>query len=281
MQAFLILAHEDEGALNRLARTLLDVGRVFIHIDSKSNLNVDADLIANDRINIYREIDVRWGEWSAIQATELLANSALAVGCTRLTLLSGIHFPVVSKNRLKELELDSRDYVASQVVAPGSVAGYFVTRYEHRHFYPPLLKNRLAIRAWHAVIRRIEPYLPKIDYQSILDPLTARLGSPYWSVTSKTYRDAMVLVASSPEIKDYFSKIFCSDEGYFQTIFAGVSAELVDQGTTYVKWGERGVPQALEISDIDREAAAGRFLFVRKVYSREKDLIERLESIVG
>ena len=100
--AYLVLAHEDVDMLNILTNRLISTGYVYIHIDRKSPITIE-QVVQHPKVKVTKQIKVNWGGFSIVEATRLLADQALSDSSTRLTLLSGVSYPIVSDAKLKGL----------------------------------------------------------------------------------------------------------------------------------------------------------------------------------
>jgi hypothetical protein len=96
--AYLVLAHEDVAMLNILAQRLVNTGFVYIHIDRKSSIKIE-QVAQHPKVKVTKQIKVNWGGYSIVEATRLLADQALTDNSTRLTLLSGLSYPIVSDKK--------------------------------------------------------------------------------------------------------------------------------------------------------------------------------------
>jgi hypothetical protein len=182
-----------------------------------------------------------------VQATLLLADKAVKHGATRLTLLSGVSYPIVSDQRLLELANSEFDYVDTGEADLNQISKAFYRRFICNHFSFPLKQNIFG-RAIRRLSRELWALMPKLDPIQALSPTQLMIGSQRWSVKRDTYLQGVELLKSNRSFDTYFKKIECSDESYFATIFSAVSDNIKRHGTTYVKWVGRG-----KIQDLDCE----------------------------
>jgi hypothetical protein len=259
--AYLVLAHEDVDMLNILTQRLVNTGFVYIHLDLLSKIQI-AQVTPHPKVKVTKQIKVNWGGYSIVEATRLLADQAIADGATRLTLLSGVSYPIVSDERLIEFAQSDLEYVDASEVDLSTQAKPFVRRFTSRHFSFHLKQN-LYGRIIRRLSREFWARMPKIDPVAELAPLKLTLGSQWWSVRSETYLKAMRLVSQDPNIEKYFQRIECSDESFFGTFFHRLSPGHVNKSTTFVKWGKSGGP--LSISKADIEIHQVSYLFIRKI----------------
>jgi hypothetical protein len=249
--------------LNILTQRLVNTGFVYIHLDRLSKIQI-AQVTPHPKVKVTKQIKVNWGGYSIVEATRLLADQAIADGATRLTLLSGVSYPIVSDERLIEFAQSDLEYVDASEVDLSTQTKPFVRRFTSRHFSFHLKQNLFG-RIIRRLSREFWARMPPIDPISELDPLKLTLGSQWWSVRSDTYVNAIQLLASDTGIEKYFEKIECSDESFFGTIFHGVCGNHADHGTTFVKWINRGGPKAIGPVELREARSTDRFLFIRKI----------------
>jgi hypothetical protein len=259
--AYLVLAHEDVDMLNILTNRLINTGFVYIHIDRKSPITIE-QVVQHPKVKVTKQIKVNWGGFSIVEATRLLADQALSDGSTRLTLLSGVSYPIVSDSKLEEFAKSSVEYVDAGEVDITTLTKAFRRRFTTRHFSFHLKQN-LYGRIIRRISREFWAMMPRIDPEQELGKVKLTLGSQWWSVRSETYTEALELLTNDPKIEKYFQDIECADESFFGTIFHNVTQAHLLRGTTFVKWGGRGRPQSLERADIQLQS--DQFFFVRKL----------------
>ena len=156
--AYLVLAHEDVDMLNILTQRLLNTGFVYIHLDRLSKIQI-AQVTPHPKVKVTKQIKVNWGGYSIVEATRLLADQAIADGATRLTLLSGLSYPIVRDEKLIEFAQSDLEYVDAGEVDLATQKKPFVRRFTSRHFSFHLKQNlfgriirRLSREFWARVI---------------------------------------------------------------------------------------------------------------------------------
>lgn len=98
-QAILIIAHNNIWTLEKLLKSLdSKYFDIYIHIDKKSNINnldVIAQFVKVSKIYIYKEINVRWSDYSQVECELFLLEKALQNGeYSYFHLLSGVDLPL-------------------------------------------------------------------------------------------------------------------------------------------------------------------------------------------
>ena len=178
--AYLILAHEDVDMLNILTQRLVNTGFVYIHLDRLSKIQVE-QVTPDPKLKVTKQIKVNWGGFSIVEATRLLADQAIAEGATRLTLLSGLSYPIVSDEKLTEFAHSDVEYVDATEVDLSQLSKAFVRRFTSRHFSFHLKQNLFG-RLIRRLSREFWARMPRIDPVTELELLKLTVGSQWWSV---------------------------------------------------------------------------------------------------
>ena len=260
----MILAHKDPAILRILVDELRPLGKVFLHIDKKSEANFEEFLDLEGIFSI-RAVNIKWGHWSMVEATLILTREALAQGATRLTLISGNSLPIVGPKRFAELmesDLDICHHRSFRKTFNKKTDYQYFRRYfatkGYQNFFPRLVNLVLGI--WPI----------RINISKYLDPLELMIGSQWWSVTSRTMEQALIVYQENPKLDGYFKKIKLSDETFLQTLICHVSQNIDGTGTTYANWEIVGPhPGELTTKLLEEAINSGAFYFARKFYSED------------
>jgi len=129
--AFLISAHTDLPQLQRLCRKLADYGDCFIHIDRKTNDSYVVQLkdylhtIQGTFCIVSQRINVCWGGYSQIKATQILLDEAINHSkekYERIFLLSGLCYPLFSKSQMCDYcaKHANEQYMSAYNISKGS-----------------------------------------------------------------------------------------------------------------------------------------------------------------
>ena len=130
--AYLVLAHEDVDMLNLLTIRLVKTGYVYIHLDLKCPIKIE-QVISHPKVKVSKKIKVNWGGFSIVEATRFLPDQALADESDRLTLLSGLSYPIVSDRRLIDFCESEVDYFDARVIKLQSEEKVFKRRFNSGH----------------------------------------------------------------------------------------------------------------------------------------------------
>lgn len=278
--AFLILAHQDQPLLEILVKQLLSFGSVHIHLDQKSDIPVDF-YPEHPNLHIYKKYSIRWGHWSMVEATNFLAESALASGATYLNYLSGITLPIVSNSDFRAFLNEEANYFEANLVTDEDFANrprHFQRRFTHRYIAFKSRRNLLG-RIQRRLMREIFARTPKLDFKKMLGDVTLAHGIGFWSVTSDMYRSAMKIAEVRPSLVKYFKITEISDETYFQSLFRKVAAPKLNTARTFVDWGAKQTPEFVNSDHLKRLRDVEEYIFARKFTSSHPEVISEVQSI--
>ena len=211
--AYLILAHNEFGLLQTLVSCLDDPRNdIFVHIDRKVPVLPELHAAHAGLSFVADREDIRWGDWSMVEAEYVLFQAASASGPYAFYhLLSGVDLP-----------LRSQDYIHGFFDAHSSkqFIGYTMTemtpelvrRMQRWHLFPRHFgRTRDFYGIPRAVFLRLQEFLGIKRNRGV----EFKQGSQWVSVT-----DAMVRYVL--EHKDWarktFTHTFVPDESFMQTI---------------------------------------------------------------
>ena len=278
--AFLILAHEDAAMLHRLVRRIAPLGPVYVHVDAKTDTTEwqREDLPC---VFLSSRVPVYWGDWSMVEATTHLLESALADSSNgRFTLLSGSHYPIISNQEIAQKASELGILIGSRS-APNMPDG---TRPESdylRRFYRTRKPNGLWSRLKNGFMNRIIYFRRPLDWRSVAPATGMRAGEQYWSLDREFAEYCVAQIRTSPPLIDYFKQIVCSDEKVFATLYGEYAREISLEGTTYSKWAAGINPNPIAISrdDIEMALAKNQFWFARKFRARDSMILDWLDQL--
>ena len=280
--AFLILAHEDEQMLRRIVNRVSPLGPVFVHIDAKTNISKWQ--CANLPCRFPKErIRVFWGDWSAVEATVLLLEMALAdASNTRFTLLTGSNYPILSNQALTIKANSSGNTIGSRP-APNMPDGSRPEVDYERRFYRTTRPNGMWSRIKNGVMNRVVFYRRPLDWKSVAPSSGMRAGEQCWSIDREFAQYCVERIRSSSPLIEYFKLIVCSDEKVFATLYGEFAGQICLEGTTFTKWmgmphlkGQRPAP--ITRSDIEAVIPLDKFWFVRKLWSSDSVILDWLDE---
>jgi hypothetical protein len=258
-QAFLIIAHQDLPALNTLIRHLASPSNlIYVHLDKKSDIKISD---VESSASVIKKINVKWGKYSIVAATMFLADLAISQGASRITLLSGVCQPIVSKNQLEHLLGSDFDYFESFSIAKGGEQ--YKSSWMFKLWIIPGAGNDSFIsKSLNKIIHMFG--LGNISF--FLKSLEPRKGSQWWSVESETYLQMRRIITNHFWINFYFRHTFIPDERLFATLFQRTPGKHVNRSLTFTRWQNGLGPLDLSEEDIETAREEG-YMFVRKVSS--------------
>lgn len=211
--AYLILAHGSFDLL-RLLISRLDDSRndIFVHMDKK--VKVLPELHA-EHAGLYftqDRVDVRWGDWTMIEAEYVLFTEAVAKGPYQYYhLLSGVDLPMKSQDYIHEFcERNSgKEFIGYTLT---EITPEVVRKVQRWHLFPEDFKNTSVVkRALRAAYIRIQEILGIYRNRDI----DFKKGSQWVSVTDEMARHFLANRAWAQKV---FSHSFCADEMVMQTL---------------------------------------------------------------
>jgi hypothetical protein len=287
--AYLVLAHNNPGVLERAVRTLLsDECDFFIHIDGKSDLS-QFSAIRGDNVHFGEtRLPLYWGEFSLVEATLLLLRGALASPRTAdyCVLMSGTDFPLRSGRYIQEFLAAKRGLEFINVVkvpAPGKPLSRINTRRLPRA--QPV--RHLAGRAWAKL------GLPGRDYRNYLGNLEPYSGSQWWALSRQACEYILEFIERNPRFVKFFENVFAADEAFFHTILANSPFQSrIRRNLVYEDWSAEGAHPAMigerhlaffeqheqvRVRDVYGE---GEALFARKFSDAHLGLVRKIEEMI-
>lgn len=211
--AYLILAHGSFDLL-RLLISRLDDSRndIFVHMDKK--VKVLPELHA-EHAGLYftqDRVDVRWGDWTVVEAEYVLFTEAVAKGPYQYYhLLSGVDLPMKSQDYIHEFcERNSgKEFIGYTLT---EITPEVVRKVQRWHLFPEDFKNTSVVkRALRAAYIRIQEILGIYRNRDI----DFKKGSQWVSVTDEMAR---YFLANRAWAQKVFSHSFCADEMVMQTL---------------------------------------------------------------
>ena len=211
--AYLILAHSSFDLLRLLISRLDDERNdIFVHIDKKVK---DLPELYVEKAKLFmldNRIDVRWGDWTVVEAEYALFEAAVAKGpYAYYHLLSGVDLPVKSQDYIHEF-CDAHQGTEFIGYTLTSITPEVVRKVQRWHLFPEDFKNTSVVkRALRAAYIRIQEILGIYRNRDI----DFKKGSQWVSVTDEMARHFLANRAWAQKV---FSHSFCADEMVMQTL---------------------------------------------------------------
>lgn len=233
--AALIQAHHRPDLMERLLDRLSgELWARYVHIDAKSDIGIFSPLFGkadflHDRVAVY------WGGFSQVEATLRLIEAALAnPEVTHLYLMSGQDYPLRSDEEIRQV-------IAGATRDKGGEGGNFLeiarmpfpdkpmTRIEKRFFRD----NPPGVAIW---LERAARILPRRKAEVLLRGLVPHAGWQWWLLERRAAQAILDFHKANPWCAKAFRGTFCSDEVFFQTLFAHLGFKADRQGPTVMRW---------------------------------------------
>lgn len=211
--AYLILAHGSFGLLKRLIAELDDERNdIFVHLDKKVNRVPALKTVQAGLYILRNRVDVRWGDWTVVEAEYALFGEAVARGPYQYYhLLSGVDLPVKSQEYIHSFcdRHSGKEFIGYTLTR---ITPEIVRKVQRWHLFPGDFKNRSWIkRALRAACIRVQELLGLYRNRDV----AFKKGSQWVSVTDALARHFLQKRSWAQKV---FSHTFCADEMVFQTL---------------------------------------------------------------
>jgi hypothetical protein len=289
--AYLITVHKNPKLLARAISILSSPDSMFfIHIDQKADIR-DFSAIAGDNIVLVPRRDIRWGEFSQVEATLCLLREALSspVQYGYFCFLQGSDYPLRSASYIAQF-LEAHQGCEFINLRRMPAPGYPLTKINTIRYPSDKPVRRFLMR----VLGKFS--LSERDYRKFLPGLEAYAGQAYWTLSRGACEWVMDFVNLNPHVEKYFRYAFTSDEMFFHTVLGNSpfrpnvrkSLMFVDPdwsvtGETRHQIGNEHI-KFFELQDkiwVDDEWGSGEVLFARKLADDRLDLVERIDLMIN
>lgn len=268
----MIIAHSNIEQLKKLIK-LLDYkfNDIYVHIDKKlKDINIDLlkNIVKFSKIEIYHEIDVKWGGYSQIEVELFLLKKAVNNNYMYYHLLSGLDLPIKSqkfihnyfkKNNGYEF-IDFDNNAAQEQIKERIKYYYFFTDYKRK-------SNKLQYYFQKCLLFTFLKLQKIINVKRCSEKQIYKKGSNWFSIT----HDCVLFVINNENI---IHKIYkygnCVDEIFLQTLIYNSNLyqnvykieEKFNLAMRYIDW-EHGNPYVFKKEDFQRLINSNA-LFARK-----------------
>lgn len=224
----MIYTFREPELLNKTVKAL-SPNQVVIHVDAKIDQTpFEAAIRMEDKARVTflpNRVRVNWGGYSQVDAIRRLVAEAIRLASPDeyLIMLSGQDYPIKSVPEIeKHLTLGrGRQYLRYFEVAASEPI--YRAQVSHRH-HRDLLAG--SAHTGHAGIRKARNFLIRAAEKiSSLGPalkpppgLRVAHGATHFAITASFAKELEALV--TPEIEDYFRKVFCPEEKFYQSLAA-------------------------------------------------------------
>lgn len=283
--AVLLQCHKSFYQINLLLNAMKhDNITFFIHVDKKSDIADKIELRKNvillpDKFRV----DVRWGQYSIVQATLNLMNYATQYDhYDYFCLMSGQDFPIVSPNILISYLKSNNGKNFVNLFESKNFGLNHTNNYDKRNeivFPKWIIERNLPIR----VIRRLWVMVTggynhtyKIFKRNPSINLNFYFGSTWWCIHSDFVNWMNDYLDKNKLYEEFYKLTVCADESFFQTLLMNSPyADTRCDYLHYIDWSEgKNSPKNLTTKDYNYIINSGK-MFTRKI-DEDYRLIELL-----
>jgi len=279
--AYLIMCHTDFYILEKLLILLdFEMNDIYIHVDKKvKDFNFDyyRKLLKKSNLYYVKQTDVRWGTYKQIECELLLFEEAHKKKYQYYHLLSGIDLPLKPQKEIHDFFEKHKGMEFIAFDNHNKVKKYAHERILYRHYFVNQLrgKNKIISRFFNSLHSRLLLLQKKLKIKRKI-PFQVRKGANWISITDELVN---YILENKKIIKKYFSKSYCADEVFVQTLvynssfYRNVYSKKDDDYLgikRYIDW-KRGNPYTFTEEDFDLLINSKCF-FARK-FSTETDKV--------
>lgn len=254
-QAICIQCHANPKLINRVIESFPeDKFDFFIHVDKKSDILPQIKQQKN--VFFSKRIDVRWGQFSQVQATLSILNMIDTSKYHYIHLISGNDVPIKSPDYIWEKLKDCTDEYIESNELPGRSTWAWQGQDRYRVWYPQWLIQRPA-KKMHRILRvayREFVMRTKFLMRKKLPVSQFYGGSQWFSITGDLAGWMKNYLAEHEEYLHFFEHGVCSDEVFFATLarYSPYAKHIVRDCYRFMIWkgSNSGGPRELNESDI-------------------------------
>ena len=283
--AVLMLCHKNPEQINLLLEALKHpLVDIYIHVDLKCQYIIK-DIKANCGVHLLPKekcVDVRWAQFSEIEATLNLINEAsLNDKYSHYVLISGQDFPL---KPIDEIVTFLNEYANDNFIDCRTVK-----KFEKRNdiSFPSIV---LGTRIWRKIAKNILVYITggwnntfSFIKRKAPNNVNYYFGSQWWALNNEAIKYIQDYLASNLNYQIFFKKSLCPDECFFQTLIMNSKyADSVKPYLHYINWKDgKSSPEILRVDDYDDLVLSNKF-FARKFdIGIDREIIKRIISKIS
>lgn len=286
--AMLMLCHILPNQINDFIDRL-DDGHFdfFIHVDKKSDIK--AGIKKRNSVHFVpdeKRTDVRWGQYSMVEATlQLIELATKTDQYDYYWLCSGQDFPIRRTDEICEfLKNKNCNFMSLYSSANNSKNGQKNTERDKRCeiYYPYWLIGKTipqrVVKKLYNIATGGTGHTFKLIRRTPPANLKLFFGSQWWCLSNEAMGWILEFIKNNNEVCDFFRKTLVPDESFFQTLFMNSPyAENVEPNLVYMDWSEgKNSPKVLTIEDWDAIKESKKLLARKIDYSLDGYLYEKL-----
>jgi len=278
--AYLILAHNEFEILNRLIESLDDARNdIFIHFDAKVQELPKIEVNKASLIVLNKRVDVRWGDFTVIEAELNLFEEASKRNTYQYYhLLSGVDMPIKSQDYLHRFfnSNNGKEFVGFYT---GEIKNEIDRKVMKFHLFPGSFRDQGGINIVKKIFRS-----GYIKFQELIGfhrnkDIDFRKGTQWISITDALVR---LILENKAQIYKIYKNTFCCDEIVVQTIcwnsaFKQNIFDLTDEGRgcmREIRWENNMIRDWTE-DDFEYLINSDK-LFARKFNSKSISVVDKI-----
>lgn len=267
--------------INKLYKNHFDF---YIHIDKKSC--IQGELIHAENVFFVPKCDVRWGQFSQVEATLSLFGAIDYSKYNYVHLISGNDYLIKSEEYFLNFfdKNQGNEFIESNELGMGKCTWTWGGEERFLLYYPQWMIQRPSRKLYHVIRVAYREFVMRtgIFKRKNLPVRTFYGGSSWFSLTSECVCWMMDYIDKHIEYKDFFRHGLCSDEIFFSTLVRqGPFADrIVNENLRYMDWmntDKNGGPKVLTVDDISSMGHSND-VFARKFASI--DVIKQVDKIL-
>ena len=291
--AFLILAHGNIPQLNCFIRQLLkyDGSCVYIHLDIKAG-DAEKDIIKDDRVTVIpTRLDLKWGDYTLIEATNRLLEYAYDAGHHDwYSLHSGADMAIRPVSELADfLESDGKFFYGNFGKMPMKGWDYKGGMGRLCLYWPKFFRKKAGKYSPRRILRGLYGRIYDkglIKGKKLPEKYIFYGGSEWFTASDECIGKTLEFLKKNPDYDKLFHNALSSDEIYFNTVFEAVKGDktgVENNHLRFIDWGERGQvklggPNTCAMSFLNDILKSGRF-FARKFdMNFDREIVEYFEN---
>lgn len=274
--AYILTIHKNPDQVNKFIKQIVseDHADVFIHIDKKYYKELFSKILKHHNVKILKEsIDVKWGDITQVDATNLLLKEVIATENDYDFVCFRSGQDLLVKNGFKDFLLKNRKKIFMNA--------YYVDRKEpHAAFTNvswPRSSRKLYINPFHPnrIFRRAIQSLYGLGLNLFPNPnqlpeeYKIYNGSNWFCIPLEVAKYVIEFLEENQWYYEAFENSLCPDEFFYQTLIMNSSYkdDVIDNNLMYIKFGEtlkeRNNPITLKKHHIDTIKFSNKY-FARK-----------------
>lgn len=285
-QAILIMIHNNRFIVEKLLQEIdSNLFDIYLHIDKKSELNEAdfKDLTYNSKLYIFKEIDVRWADYSQTKTEIFLLKKALVNNYSYYHLISGND--ILIKTPIEIYNYFDKSNKIFVHFADKCLPSSKINWVKYYHPFMPFLRNNLF---W-ILLDKISIFIQKIifiDRLKKIKNIKIMTGANWFSIPCEFAR---YVCNNENLIESIFKYTRSSDEmfiqtmlfnsNYYKNVYNNKLDDDYDSCKRFIKWNGV-IPKILTIDDYDEMINSNK-MFARKVDEKvDRIIIEKIHNYI-